>query len=99
MEFTKQDKACILKLYGGVQKTVDEDIGQLEEAADVTEYTVIDKLHGDKERKITRLGAIRLVGREGWLSGLVRSAFHWTAMRETKDGSRYVYFDSSRLFR
>ena len=99
MKFTKKDKEYILHLYGGIQKTVDEDIGQIEAAADVTEYYVMDKSHDDNKRKISRLGAIRLLGREGWISGLVRSAFHWTAMRETKDGNRYVSFDSRKLFR
>lgn len=97
MELTKTDKAYILKLYGGVQKTFDEDIGQIEEAAEVTEYTIYTE-GKDDEKPITRLGAIRKIGREGWLSGLVRSAFHWTSTRETPDG-RFIHFDSRILFK
>lgn len=37
-------------------------------------------------------------GTETYLSGIVRSAFHWSVVRETEDGRR-VYFDSSNLFK
>ena len=97
MDFTKQDKAYILKLYGGTQKTFDEDIGQIGQAAEVTEYTIYSG-NGDDEKPITKLGVIRKIGREGWLSGLVRSAFHWTSTRETPDG-RFIHFDSRKLFK
>ena len=50
------------------------------------------------EEKITIKGAIELLGRKNFLSGIARSAFHWDAMRETEDG-RKIFFDSSRLFR
>lgn len=99
MEFTKQDKASLLKLYGGVQKTVDEDMEQLEAAADVTTYELCDADSRNVIRKISRETAIRRLGREGWLSGLVRSAFHWTATRQTADGKNCILFDSRKLFR
>lgn len=47
---------------------------------------------------IDREEAIQLLGRENYLSGIARSAFHSSAVRETDDG-RTVYFDSSRLFK
>ena len=99
MEFTKQDKASLLKLYGGIQKTVDEDMEQLEEAADVTTYELCDADCRNVIRKISRATAIRRLGRENWLSGLVRSAFHSTAARETADGKNYILFDSSKVMR
>lgn len=102
MDFTEKDKATLLKIYGGVQKTLDEDIRQLEEAADVTKYT-FEIPHKEKSRKaISRNTAIKMLGRSAWLSGIVRSAFHWTAARlvDPKDENKgIVSFDSRRLFR
>ena len=45
---------------------------------------------------ITRDEAVT-VGRLDYLSGIARSAFHFTAMRITEDG-KVILFDSSRLF-
>lgn len=36
---------------------------------------------------------------EVYLSGISRSAFHWSSVRETKTEGMSVYFDSSKLFR
>ena len=47
---------------------------------------------------ISREEAISLLGQKQYLSGITRSAFHYTAVGETPDG-RFVYFDSSNLFR
>jgi hypothetical protein len=47
---------------------------------------------------ISREEAISLLGQKQYLSGIARSAFHYTAVGETPDG-RFVYFDSSNLFR
>ena len=99
MEFTEEDKKYLLeKIYGGVKQTFEEDLRQIEDAADVTTYTLFK---GDKEEgRISRKKAIELCGREKWLSGLSRAAFHWTAMREVKGKEgQYVDFDARRLFR
>ena len=99
MEFTNDDKKYLLeKIYGGIKQTFDEDLRQIEDAADVTTYTLYK---GDKkEGRISRTKAIELCGREKWLSGLSRAAFHWTAMREVKGKeNEYVGFDARRLFR
>ena len=48
--------------------------------------------------KISQATAIAVLGREQFLSGISRSAFHATAARETEDG-KPVLFDSSRLFK
>lgn len=47
---------------------------------------------------ISREQAIAILGRETYLSGISRSAFHYTTARKTDDG-RTVYFDSTKLFR
>ena len=46
---------------------------------------------------ITRDEAVTRLGRLDYLSGIARSAFHFTAMRITEDG-KVILFDSSRLF-
>ena len=65
----------------------------------VTKYELTDADGRETIRRISRKEAIELLGRETWLSGLDRSAFHWSAMRQTKDDKGYVYFDSSKLFK
>ena len=100
MKFTKNDMETLLKIYGGDRKTLEEDLPQIELAADMTAYSF--GTNDSNERTITRIGAIRKIGRGTWLSGLVRSAFHRTALRymDDSDESRgYVYFDSSNMFK
>jgi hypothetical protein len=77
----------------------DSDFPQIEKATKSgnTRYTYIPK--NGEERLISRDEAIRRLGVKGYLSGIERSAFHWTAYRDTKDGRGAVYFDSSRLFK
>jgi len=72
----------------------ESDFEQIERAThkSITTYTLNDK-------NITREKAIELLGREAWLSGILRSAFHWTAARIVKDGNNVIIFDSSKLFR
>lgn len=70
-----------------------EDFPQIEEALQkrITKYELCGK-------KITREEAISILGRKKFLSGISRSAFHYTATQILDDG-RVVYFDSSNLFR
>lgn len=88
MELTEKDKA-MLREWGHPES----DFRQIEEAfkKSKTKYELGDK-------PISREEAISLLGREQYLSGIARSAFHYTAVRETPDG-KFVYFDSSNLFR
>jgi hypothetical protein len=100
MKFTNNDMETLLKIYGGDKITLKEDLPQIELAADMTAYSF--GTNESNERIITRIGAIRKIGRGAWISGLVRSAFHRTAMRyvDDSDESRgYVYFDSSNIFK
>ena len=92
----------LLKIYGGDEKILEEDLPQIEQAADVTTYTFGKNRDGSDERTITRLGAIRKIGRQAWISGLSRSAFHWTALRyvdESDESKGFVCFDSRNLFK
>ena len=94
MELTNKDKAYLLSLNESEQY-----FPQVEEAMNVTQYELTDADGKETIRRITREEAIDLLGRETWLNGLDRSAFHWTAMRQTKDKKGYVLFDSAKLFK
>ena len=94
MKLTKADKAYLISINESEQ-----DFPQIEEAMEVTKYELTDADGKETIRSISRKEAIELLGRENWLSGLDRSAFHWTAMRQTKDEKGYVLFDSAKLFR
>lgn len=85
MELTKQDRRT-LKDWGYNPK----DINQIEIATSLTKYEYKGKLICDEK-------AAKLLGREEYLSGISRSAFHWSASRDTPDGET-VSFDSSALF-
>ncbi|AAK79136.1 hypothetical protein BJV85_002835 [Clostridium acetobutylicum] len=41
--------------------------------------------------------ALEVLGRKTYLSGICRSAFYWSAVRN--NNSEEVYFDSSKLFK
>lgn len=88
MKLTPKDRELLLS-WGHDEK----DLQQIEEATHSAKTSY--ELDG---APIKRDEAIRLLGRETYLSGLSRSAFHATAARWTDDG-REVYFDSSRLLR
>lgn len=69
---------------------LESDLDQIERAGNVTIYEINDKV-ANREEVIAKLG------REDYLNGLSRSAFHWSAMRDAKDGSE-VSFNSEKLF-
>lgn len=85
MTLTKKDKA-FLRCIG----YKDKDFLQIMYAAGKTDYQC-------EGRKISRKQAVDLLGCQSFLSGLARSAFHWSACRVAEDGS-IVLFDSSRWF-
>lgn len=93
MKLTNQDKEYLKKI-GYTNK----DFSQIEQATGKTIYTLCDENSG-KETRINTADAIETLGRENYLSGISRSAFHWSAVRETKIKGIVVYFDSSKLFR
>ena len=69
---------------------LDKDMYQIEEATRKTVYETNDK-------KITQKEALEILGREEYLSGISRSAFHWSAVRDNSKGES-VYFNSRKLF-
>lgn len=76
---------------------LDEDFPQIRVAFGKTDYS-IRYIDTNERKKISGSKAIELLGREMFLSGLGRSAFHWSAVRETPYGD-LVQFSSNRLFR
>ena len=82
---TEEDKKILLA-WGNKE----EDLDQIELEANVCEYTQCYKSKPD--RKITREEAIKILGREEWLSGIDRTAFHNNCGRS--NGNRYVHFES-----
>lgn len=88
MKLNKEDKA-LLTIWGYSE----EEFSQIEDALQkrMTKYELVDTT-------ISREKAIRILGREVFISGIARSAFHYTAARQTADG-QIVYFDSSKLFK
>ena len=91
MKLTSEDKA-LLRQWG----FDDKDFPQIELAtqARYTKYKLGNKA-------ISRGRVLYLLGRPKYLSGIARSAFHYTAARTARDDeeSSVVFFDSSRLFK
>lgn len=86
MKLTENDKA-LLKSW----ECPESDFSQIEDAFSITVYDLNGK-------RIFRKKAIELLGWEVYLSGIARSALHYTAYRETAAGTG-ILFDSSALFR
>jgi len=100
MELTDNDRK-LLKSWGN--KPV--EVAQIAQAVFFTSYkcckTVMDEKMNvtcGKREDISETEALRKLGRERFLRGLSRSAFHWNATCETDDGE-LIEFDSKRYFR
>ena len=68
----------------------EDDFKQIEEATTKTIYEL-------NNERISRSKAIEILGREVYLNGIARSAFHWSALR-SNDKDESIYFNSSKLF-
>ena len=89
MKLTLNDKKILKTKY----KYTDKEILQIEKAAEKTVYKINFK------EKISVQKAIKLLGRENFLSGIGRSTFHWSSVREIKNSDDVVEFDSSAFFK
>ena len=86
----------------------EEDIPQIEDALNNTIYTLgnagkssdgnIEIPDEQDDVEITAQEAREILGDEKFLSGLSRSAFHYTSGRWNNDDTKYVSFDSSKIF-
>lgn len=86
MKLADSDKA-LLKTWNFPES----DFPQIEDALGVTVCIMNGK-------RISRKKAIELLGQKTYLSGIARSAFHWTSCRLDADGNE-ILFDSSKLFK
>lgn len=86
MKLNKEDKKLLLN-WG----YLNQDLNQIERATTKTAYFINDE-------KISTKKAIEILGREKYLSGVGRSAFHLTATRSNDDDNITIFFDSSKLF-
>ena len=75
----------------------EEDFPQIEEAANRSTFTVLDK-DGNNIRVINVWETIEALGRKTFLCGISRSALHWTSARENPETGVEIYFDSTILF-
>lgn len=94
MKLTNKDKKYLLSIGH-----IEEDLGQI---ADAITYTRYESFETTNESVVTRLNqkqVIKLLGREKFLSGMSRSAFHYSAVQFTDDDKICVMFDSSKFFK
>ena len=80
MKLTKKDKQLLISI--GYEK---KDFLQIEQATSKTVYEHYPKM--GVGWKITMQEAIDILGKKEFLSGIARSAFHWSAIRLAPDGS------------
>lgn len=90
MQLTEKDKALFLS-----KGYTESDLPQLSDAVNEVRLTLIN---GDDEQNITKRDAIRILGRETFLSGIGRSAFHASRIRDSSDG-KSVFFDLRKWWR
>ena len=93
MKLTKKDR-IFLRSIG----EKDEYFPQIEEAISKSTYTLYD-FETDEIVKIGVKKAIEILGKEIFLTGIDRSAFHLTSYRESPSGHYGVSFNSSILFK
>ncbi len=95
MRLTHADKV-LLKSWG----FTDQDMFQIEEATKRAIYTTYKPDASGKlvAVKIKNTEALSILGRSNYLSGISRSAFHYTSERSNGKGE-IVFFDTSKMFR
>ena len=91
MKLTNKDKKFLITI---VYKT--EDFSVIEETTKHIKYELLP--NGDKSKyafKLNQKEVIEILGRDGFISGLGRATFHWSAVRnvETQKGTISIYFE------
>ena len=93
MKLTNKDKNYLLSI--GYTENDFEQIGNI---AKYTKYEMFTKEDESIVTTITQKKTIELLGRNTFLSGLGRTAFHQSAVRYIYEGTIYVVFDGSNFF-
>ena len=86
-KLTSEDKSYLLSIG-----YLDKDFPQIETAANLSKFYDADY------KQISADKAALILGRNRFLAGIGRSAFHWTAAQVASDSGSVVHFDSSVLF-
>lgn len=73
-----------------------KDIPQIKAALRKTQFT--KHTPHDNGIRISADSARKILGDRPFLSGISRSAFHWSAVRQKDDGT-IIYFDSTPYFK
>ena len=94
MKLTEEDLATLMET-----RCPEADFWQIQEAAlsNNTKHILYEDDNA-KGKRISAEEAIRLLGRRVWLTGLGRSAFHWSACRTVEGSQQFVIFDSHSFF-
>ena len=93
MKLTKADKEFLKRNFW----EKDDAIDHIERALDYTDYEI--QVNGGGWKKSNAKEVIELIGRERWLSGLDRCAFHMAACNNNEDNTVLAFFDATRFFR
>lgn len=92
---TKSDKEILLKI--GYKEN---NLKQIQDAIDVSTFSLYEAGTYNKETVISAEEAYELLGQGVFLSGISRSAFHWSSVREVPDTDDLyrIMFESDALF-
>lgn len=94
MKLTEEDKQ-ILRSWNYTEQNIE----QIKRFLGKTVYKFVDDENGTSER-ISATKASELLDRKDFLSGLARSTFHWTAVRELPNNENaHVFFNSGNYWR
>lgn len=94
MKLTKKDKEYLLSIG-----YAERDFEQIGDIAKYTKYDMFTKEDESIVTRITQKKAIEILGRNIYLSGLGRTAFHRSAVRYNDEGTIYVVFDGGKYFK
>ena len=94
MKLTNKDKKYLLSI--GYTESDFEQIGNI---AKYTKYEMFTKEDESIVTTITQRECIKLLGRNTFLSGLGRTAFHRSAVRFNDDDTIYVIFEDKKYFK
>ena len=94
MKLTNKDKKYLLSIG-----YTENDFEQISNIAKYTKYEMFTKENESIVTRITQRECIKLLGRNTFLSGLGRTAFHRSAVRYNDEGTIYVGFDCDNFFK
>lgn len=91
MKLTNKDKKYLISIGYNT-----EDFSVIEETTKHIKYELLLNDNESKYKfKLNQKEIIKILGRDGFISGLGRATFHWSAVRciETQQGTISIYFE------